>query len=171
MRVAVFAAAALASLACASSAGHAVAPKGIRNTGNFCYLAAMLQTLFWVPELRTHVLSPPGSGQPSAVHLALAQLFMDMQAAGGRPVILAVGLPDVARPQTHHKPTQRRVDLLAIEQNAWVLAARDPRCVVMATRTEIDWAVKRGQVLVWAPSKMVLDATDGPTSREPTLRI
>lgn len=92
---------------------------------------------------------------------------LDGWAAGGRPVILAVGLPDMARPQTHHKPTQRRVDLLAIEQNAWVLAARDPRCVVMATRTEIDWAVKRGQVLVWAPSKMVLDATDGPTSREP----
>lgn len=92
---------------------------------------------------------------------------LDGWAAGGRPVILAVGLPDMARPQTHHKPTQRRVDLLAIEQNAWVLAARDPRCVVMATRTEIDWAVKRGHVLVWAPSKMVLDATDGPTSREP----
>lgn len=92
---------------------------------------------------------------------------LDGWAAGGRPVILAVGLPDMARPETGHKPTQRRVDLLAIEQNAWVLAARDPRCVVMATRTEIDWAVKRGQVLVWAPSKMVLDATDGPTSRVP----
>lgn len=93
--------------------------------------------------------------------------WLDNWAAGGRPVILTVGLPDLPQPQTHHRPTQRRVDLLAIEQNAWVLAARDPRCVVMATRTEIDWAVKRGQVLVWAPSKMVLDATDGPTSREP----
>ncbi len=73
----------------------------------------------------------------------------------------------MARPQTGHKPTQRRVDLLAIEQNAWVLAARDPRCVVMATRTEIDWAIKRGQMVVWAPSKLVLDAVDGPHSREP----
>ncbi|GLS88891.1 diguanylate cyclase [Cypionkella aquatica] len=85
----------------------------------------------------------------------------------GRPVILTVGLPDMARPQTGHKPTQRRVDLLAIEQNAWVLAARDPRCVVMETRTEIDWAIKRGQMVVWAPSKLVLDAVDGPHSREP----
>jgi dihydroneopterin aldolase len=81
-------------------------------------------------------------------------------------VILTLGLPDLPRPQTGHKPTQRRVDLLAIEQNAWGLAARDPRCVVMQTRTEIDWAVKRRQMMVWAPSKMVLDATDGPQARD-----
>ena len=94
---------------------------------------------------------------------------IDGWAAGGRPVILTVGLPDLPRPVTGHGPTQRRVDLLAIEQNAWTLGARDPRCVVMATRTEIDWAVKRGQVMVWAPSKMVLDAVDGPSSREPVV--
>ena len=92
---------------------------------------------------------------------------LDGWQAQGRPVILTVGLPDMARPQTGHKPTQRRVDLLAMEQNAWVLAARDPRCVVVATRTEIDWNVKRGQMIVWAPSKLVLDAVDGPHSREP----
>ena len=86
---------------------------------------------------------------------------------GGAPVILTVGLPDFPRPQTGHRPTQRRIDMLAIEQNAWALAARDPRCVVMATRTEIDWAIKRGQMVVWAPSKLVLDAVDGPHSRAP----
>jgi dihydroneopterin aldolase len=92
---------------------------------------------------------------------------LDALQAQGLPVILTVGLPDLTQPQTGHRPTQRRVDMLAIEQNAWVLAARDPRCVVMQTRTEIDWAVKRGQMMVWAPSKMVLDATDGPHSRDP----
>ena len=92
---------------------------------------------------------------------------LDALQAQGVPVILTVGLPDTARPETGHKPTQRRVDLLAIEQNAWMLAARDARCVVMSTRTEIDWAVKRGQMMVWAPGKMVLDATDGPQSRDP----
>lgn len=92
---------------------------------------------------------------------------LDHWQAQGLPVILTVGLPDMVRPVTGHKPTQRRVDMLAIEQNAWVLAARDPRCVVMATRTEIDWAIKRGQTMVWAPSKLVLDAVDGPHSREP----
>jgi dihydroneopterin aldolase len=118
-------------------------------------------------------------GQEAALHplvvyfdnaaIASADLAQRLDAlqARGLPVILTVGLPDLARPQTRHKPTQRRVDMLAIEQNAWTLAARDPRCVVMETRTEIDWAVKRGQMLVWAPSKMVLDATDGPHSREP----
>lgn len=80
----------------------------------------------------------------------------------GAPVILTVGLPDAPRPLTGHKPTQRRVDLLAIEQNGWMLAARDPRCVVVATRTEIDWAMRHGQTVVWAPSKIVLDAVDGP---------
>ncbi len=96
----------------------------------------------------------------------LTALLDGLQAAG-LPVILTVGLPDMARPETGHRPTQRRVDLLAIEQNAWVLAARDARCVVVETRTEIDWAIKRGQMIVWAPSKLVLDAVDGPQSRDP----
>jgi dihydroneopterin aldolase len=118
-------------------------------------------------------------GQAAALHpvvvyfdtAAIAALDLPAQLdalqAQGLPVILTVGLPDGSRPLTGHRPTQRRVDMLAIEQNAWVLAARDPRCVVMETRTEIDWAVKRGQMLVWAPSKMLLDATDGPHARDP----
>jgi 7,8-dihydroneopterin aldolase/epimerase/oxygenase len=83
------------------------------------------------------------------------------------PVILTLGPPDVASPVTGHGPTQRRIDLLAIEQNAWVLAARDARCVVVETRTEIDWAMCHGRMVVWAPSKLVLDAVDGPRSRDP----
>ncbi len=87
---------------------------------------------------------------------------LDRLQAGGAPVILTVGLPDGPRPDSGHRPTQRRIDLLALEQNAWMLAARDPRCIVVATRTEIDWAMKNGQMVVWAPSKIVLDAVDGP---------
>lgn len=87
---------------------------------------------------------------------------LDTLGASGLPVILTVGLPATEVPQTGHRPTQRRIDLLAIEQNAWVLAARDPRCVVVATRTEIDWAMKHNKIVVWAPSKIVLDAVDGP---------
>ena len=103
---------------------------------------------------------------PTIASVGLPALLDQLQ-AHGLPVILTVGLPDMARPQTGHGPTQRRVDLLAIEQNAWTLAARDPRCVVVATRTEMDWAMKRGQMIVWAPSKLVLDAVDGPHSRAP----
>ena len=101
----------------------------------------------------------------AAIHDAGLSARLDALEARGLPVILTVGLPDLARPQTGHKPTQRRIDLLAIEQNAWTLAARDDRCVVVSTRTEIDWAVKHGQMIVWAPSKIVLDAVDGPQAR------
>lgn len=88
--------------------------------------------------------------------------WLDQLEQGDRPLILCVGAPDLTAPRTGHKMTQRRIDLLAIEQNAWVLAARDARCVVVETRTELDWAMKHGQISVWAPSKIVLDAVDGP---------
>jgi dihydroneopterin aldolase len=87
---------------------------------------------------------------------------LDRLETGGAPVILTVGLPEGARPESHQRATQRRIDLLAVEQNAWRLAARDRRCVVVASRTEIDWAMKHGQTIVWSPSKIVLDAVDGP---------
>jgi len=90
--------------------------------------------------------------------------WIDQMAARDRPLILCVGAPDNMAPQTGHIMTQRRVDLLAIEQNAWVLAARDNRCVVVSTRTELDWAVKNGQISVWAPSKILLDSVDGPSA-------
>ncbi len=113
---------------------------------------------------------------PLVVHLDNATIGspqlskrLDGWQASGLPVILTVGPTDFALPQTGHKPTQRRIDLLGMEQNAWVLAARDPRCVVVQTRTEIDWAMKHGRMIVWAPSKLVLDAVDGPSSRDPVM--
>ncbi|MEI2686029.1 MAG: dihydroneopterin aldolase [Cypionkella sp.] len=128
-------------------------------------------------EEATTILSQDGEEKlvhPVVVYLGNADIAdpglaarLDQWQASCQPVILTVGLPDLPRPQTGHRPTQRRVDLLAIEQNAWTLAARDPRCVVVETRTEMDWAMKRGQMIVWAPSKLVLDAVDGPQSRDP----
>ncbi|TMV12959.1 dihydroneopterin aldolase [Arenibacterium halophilum] len=88
--------------------------------------------------------------------------WLDQLQTRKRPLLLCVGMPDAPRPTTGHRMTQRRIDLLAIEQTAWMLAARDPRCVVVETRTELDWAMKNGQISVWAPSKIVLDAVDGP---------
>lgn len=67
-------------------------------------------------------------------------------------------------PQSSAMMAKRRIDLLAIEQNAWVLAGRDKRCVVVGTLTELDWAMKNDQICVWAPSKIVLDAVDGPSA-------
>ncbi|WP_114964955.1 dihydroneopterin aldolase [Alkalilacustris brevis] len=89
---------------------------------------------------------------------------LDRLQAQGLPVILCVGLPEGALPEARVPAAQRRIDLLAIEQNAWVLAGRDRRCVVVQSRTEIDWAMKQGQMIVWAPSKLVLDAVDGPSA-------
>ncbi len=88
--------------------------------------------------------------------------LMDRLAGSGLPLILCVGAGEAEVPVAGHPAAQRRIDLLAIEQNAWVLAGRDKRCVVVATRTELDWSMKNGQISVWAPSKIVLDATDGP---------
>ncbi len=91
--------------------------------------------------------------------------WLDQLEATGRPLILCVGAADVAAPQIPHKMAQRRIDLLAIEQNAWVLASCDERCVVVETRTELDWAMKNGQTSVWAPSKIVLDSVDTPSAQ------
>ncbi|MEX0285983.1 MAG: dihydroneopterin aldolase, partial [Paracoccaceae bacterium] len=109
------------------------------------------------PHPRLVYLSNDGIASP------LLKGWIDQLQAEGQPLILCVGAPDQDMPQTGHKMTQRRIDLLAIEQNAWVLASRDDRCVVVSTRTELDWAMKHDQICVWAPSKIVLDAVDGPS--------
>lgn len=80
------------------------------------------------------------------------------------PLILCVGPADTPAPQSAVAMAQRRIDLLAIEQNAWVLAGRDKRCVVVGSRTELDWAMKNGQTVVWAPYKIVLDAVESPSA-------
>ena len=126
-----------------------------------------------VADLRSRPVSPlPDTApHPHVVYLGNAAIaspnlapWLDQLQARAEPVILCVGLPDCRAPRTGHRMTQRRVDLLALEQNAWVLAARDDRCVVVGTRTELDWAMKHGQISVWAPSKIVLDAVDGPAT-------
>ncbi|MDF3414165.1 dihydroneopterin aldolase [Sulfitobacter sp. M57] len=110
--------------------------------------------------------------QPELVYLSNAAIasphlkgWLDQLEAQGRPLILCVGAPETPAPNLPHKMAQRRIDLLAIEQNAWVLASKDDRCVVVETRTELDWAMKNGQTCVWAPSKIVLDAVDTPSAQ------
>ena len=89
--------------------------------------------------------------------------WIDAAARHERPVIICVGLPEAAAVTVpNHKMVQRRIDLLSIEQNAWVLASHDDRCVVVETRTELDWGMRHDQIGVWAPSKLVLDSVEGP---------
>ncbi|MFP7673527.1 dihydroneopterin aldolase [Marivita sp. S0852] len=109
------------------------------------------------------------SPHPRVVYLSNAAIvsehigaWIDQLSAQPAPLILCVGLPDGPRPEVAHRLAQRRIDLLSIEQNGWVLSSKDDRCKVVSTRTELDWAMKNDQVCVWAPSKIVLDAVDGP---------
>ena len=88
--------------------------------------------------------------------------WLDEIGQAGVPAILCVGPPDTPVGDVGHTFVQRRMDLLDIEQNAWRLAALDDRCIVRATRSELDWAAKQRQISVWAPSKMVLDAAHPP---------
>ncbi len=90
--------------------------------------------------------------------------WIDQLAAMDAPLIFCVGSSEVPAPKADNALAQRRIDLLAIEQNAWTLAAKDRRLMVVGTRTELDWAMKNGQICVWAPSKIVLDAVDGPSA-------
>ncbi|QUS34898.1 dihydroneopterin aldolase [Falsirhodobacter algicola] len=81
--------------------------------------------------------------------------------AGGTPVAGAVNCvaappaPEAADPAARH-----RLALLALDQAAWLRMG--PGRTVSATRTEMDWALRQGLAVIWAPSKMVLDAADPP---------
>lgn len=119
------------------------------------------------PAGQAHVEAP----HPRVVYLSNTAIqsahltgWIDQLAQSDLPLIFCVGAADGSAPQASNALAQRRIDLLAIEQNAWTLAARDPRCMVVGTRTELDWAMKNGQICIWAPSKIVLDAVDGPSA-------
>ena len=87
--------------------------------------------------------------------------WLDAVEALQAPAVLCVEA--AANPQTTgHSEADQRLALLSIEQAAWVLAAKDARCVVVGTRTELDWALKNGQMSVWAPSRIVMDAVTQP---------
>ncbi len=78
------------------------------------------------------------------------------------PTVICVDLPEPAVQPAPQATAQRHIELLSIEQNAWRLAARDERAVVVGSRTELDWALKNRQISIWAPAKIVLDAVEGP---------
>jgi dihydroneopterin aldolase len=99
-----------------------------------------------------------------AMSSAKLSAWIDALSADETPLVLCVGAANIVAPKAGAALAQRRIDLLAIEQNAWVLAARDARCIVVETRTELDWAMRNGEITVWAPSKIVLDAAHRPSA-------
>jgi dihydroneopterin aldolase len=73
----------------------------------------------------------------------------------GTPLLLVA--PPAEAPRAATPEAQDRVNLLAADQGAWLLAARHPELVVAATRTEVDWNLRQGIPVVWAPAKLALD--------------
>jgi dihydroneopterin aldolase len=68
--------------------------------------------------------------------------------------VLCVGAP---QPPAETE-AQRRIGLLALEQSAWAVADTDARFSVAGSRTELDWALKGGRMVVWAPTHMAMAA-------------
>jgi len=91
--------------------------------------------------------------------------WLDKAEAMDAPVVICVE-PERAAILTGRDEADQRLVLLAIEQAAWILAAKDQRCVVVGTRTELDWAMKNGQMSVWAPSRIVMDAVNPPAGND-----
>ena len=101
--------------------------------------------------------------RPALVHLDRVAAtdprpLLDALAPRG-PLVLCVGPPEPPAPRAATPEAQRRVDLLALDQAAWVLASRDPRLAVAGSRTEIEWALRRGHPVVWAPSRIAPSAS------------
>ncbi len=93
--------------------------------------------------------------------------WLDAISGFEHPAIICVESAQEAAPKAAAPLVQRRIDLLSMEQNAWVLAGKDPRCVVVDSRTELDWAMKHAQLSVWAPSRIVMDAVPHPKDISP----
>lgn len=117
-------------------------------------------------EDATQDTTTPEEVSPVIVYLSNSALgseylpgWLDQLAASTDPVIVALAPVDNL-PEAGTESAVRHIALLGVEQNAWRLADKDPRCTIVGTKTELDWGMKNGQLSVWAPSKLVLDSVE-----------
>ena len=89
--------------------------------------------------------------------------WLDAIVKNDKPTILCVEALEFKDQVLIELNTLHRIELLSIEQSAWRLAGMDSRCVVVDTRTELDWSLKNNELSVWAPSKMILDSVNKPS--------
>ena len=89
--------------------------------------------------------------------------WLDAIVKNDKPTILCVEALEFKDQVSLELNTLHRIELLSIEQSAWRLAGMDSRCVVVDTRTELDWSLKNNELSVWAPSKMILDSVNKPS--------
>ncbi|WP_045389275.1 dihydroneopterin aldolase [Falsirhodobacter sp. alg1] len=102
---------------------------------------------------------------PQQMQTAATPHLVWLGASGKSPVRGALNVIAASAPSAQR--VQDRLDLLAMDMAAWKLADTHEDVAVGASRTEIDWAVRQGQAVVWAPSRMVLDAAQPPASMKP----
>ena len=88
--------------------------------------------------------------------------WLDVIVKNDKPAILCVEALESKDQLSLELNSLHRIELLSIEQSAWRLAGMDSRCVVVDTRTELDWSLKNNELSVWAPSKMILDSVNKP---------
>jgi dihydroneopterin aldolase len=89
--------------------------------------------------------------------------WLDVIVKNDKPTILCVEALEFKDQVSIELNILHRIELLSIEQSAWRLAGMDSRCVVVDTRTELDWSLKNNELSVWAPSKMILDSVNKPS--------
>ena len=89
--------------------------------------------------------------------------WLDAIVKNDKPTVLCVEALEFKDQVSIELNTLHRIELLSIEQSAWRLAGMDSRCVVVDTRTELDWSLKNNELSVWAPSKMILDSVNKPS--------
>jgi len=90
-------------------------------------------------------------------------MWLDVIVKNDKPSILCVEALELKNQLSLELNSLHRIELLLIEQSAWRLAGMDSRCVVVDTRTELDWSLKNNKLSVWAPSKMILDSVNKPS--------
>ena len=83
------------------------------------------------------------------------------------PAVIVPAGPLAPLPGVFHEGAALRIALLALEQAAWAMQAAAPALNVVASRTEMDWALAQGRTVLWAPSKLVLDTPGAPRTGDP----
>lgn len=119
--------------------------------------------------------APQDMAEPAAILLCLADDLGKEDIDGvltavhchNGPILIKPGF-NVAAPVSKDAATQARLNLLAMDQAAWILCAQAQALstkpaeqappLVIDNRTELDWATKAGRLMIWAPSRMALDA-------------
>jgi 7,8-dihydroneopterin aldolase/epimerase/oxygenase len=91
---------------------------------------------------------------------ATGGLRLESAATLDRPVLV---VPEPQHPQPPAaSEAALRIGLLAMEQAAWAVTEAARGFVIVASRTEIAWALRARRPAVWAPVKLVTDARPRP---------